>query len=63
MNVDTAQIVLKMWFFSYLPSQSRYKVFIGLAAGTVGQNGALVLLAFSNVEHGNLVCLPTEEEN
>lgn len=46
----------------HLPSQSRHKVFIGLTARAVRQDGALVLLALSNVEHSNLVCLSTTEK-
>lgn len=47
----------------HLPSQSRHKVFIGLTARVVGQDGALVLLALSDVENSNLVRLPAWEQN
>lgn len=46
----------------HLPSKSRHKIFIGLAACAVRQDGALVLLALSDVEHSNLVCLSTTEQ-
>lgn len=40
---------------SYLPAQPSHKVFIGLASPGVGEDGALVLLSFCDVEHRNLV--------
>lgn len=47
----------------HLPSQPRDKVLISLTALGVGQNGEFVLLAFSNIEHGNLVRLSTGNKN
>lgn len=43
----------------YLPAQPSHKIFIGLASPGVGQDGALVLLSLSDVEHGDLVSLTT----
>ena len=43
----------------YLPAESRHKVLVGLAPLGVGQDGALVLLALPDVEHRDLVRLPT----
>lgn len=44
----------------YLPSKSRDKVLICLATLSIGQYRALILLAFTNIEHSDFVCLPTE---
>lgn len=43
----------------YLPSKSRHKVFICLAALSIGQYRAFIFLAFSNIEHSNFVRLST----
>lgn len=47
-------------FDFYLPSKSRDKVLICLAALGIGQYRALILLAFTNIEHSYFVRLPTE---
>lgn len=47
---------------TYLPSQSGHELLISLTAPTVRQDGALVFLAFSNVEHSNLVGLSATKQ-
>lgn len=47
-------------FDLYLPSKSRDKILIRLAALSIGQYRALILLAFTNIEHSNFVRLSTE---
>lgn len=44
----------------YLPSKPRDKVLIRLTALSIGQYRALILLAFTDIEHSNFVCLSTE---
>lgn len=49
-------------FDLYLPSKSRDKVLIRLAALSIGQYRVLILLAFTNIEHSNFVRLSTETQ-
>lgn len=55
----TTDALSEFYVFFHLPSQPRDEVLIRLTTLCVGQNGAFVLLAFSNVEDSDLVRLST----